>query len=117
MKPTRYKMAQVNFASVFKFVDDLANDTATAVCGHGCVEVNRAMGTVGTGECAGDSALQRFRAFLAKSRDDADGLCFALIAEILATSNPSPADGANLRAASRYGCSQPANLLKHRPVS
>jgi len=80
VEPTRYKMAQMNLATVFKFVDDLANDTATAVRGHGCVEVNRAMGTVGTGKGVGDRTLERFGAFLAKWRDDPDGFCFALIA-------------------------------------
>ena len=117
MKPTRYKMAQVNLAPVFKLVNHLANDPATAVCGHGCVEVNRAMGTVGTGECAGDSAFERFRAFLAKWRDDADGLCFALIAEILASSNASPADCANRRVEKRYGRFQQVKLLKRDHVS
>ena len=80
VEPTPYKMTQINLATVFKFVDDLANDTTTAVRGHGCVEVNRAMGTVGTGKGIGDRTLERFRAFLAKWRDNPDGFCFALIA-------------------------------------
>jgi len=101
VEPTRYKMAQMNLATVFKFVDDLANDTATAVCGHGCVEVNRAMGTVGARKYSGESAVERFRAFLAKWRDDPDGFCFALIAEVLASSNAFPADCATRRVQKR----------------
>jgi|SRR6516225_11431733 len=80
VEPTRYKMTQINLATILKFVDDLANDTATAVCGHGCVEVNRAMGTVRTDKSVDDRTLERFRAFLTKWRDDAGGFCFALIA-------------------------------------
>ena len=67
-------MTEVNLAVVFKFVDDLANDTATAVCGYCSVEVNLAMGAVRTGKRAGDGTFKRFGAFLAKWRDDADGL-------------------------------------------
>ncbi len=45
-KPARYKMTQVDLAVVFEFVNDVANDTAAAVCGDRCVEVNRAMRTI-----------------------------------------------------------------------
>jgi hypothetical protein len=110
-------MAQMNLATVFKFVDDLTNDTATAVCRHGCVEVNRAMGTVGTGKGVGDRTLERFRAFLAKWRDDANGSCVALIAKILASSNASPADCATRRVQKRYGRLQQFKLLKHDHLS
>src|SRR5213083_1534751 len=96
-EPTRYEMAQVNLAPIFKFVNDLANDAATAICGHGCVEVNHAMRTVGTCKCACDGTLEGFGTFLAKWCDDTGGLCFALIAEILARSNASSADCANRR--------------------
>jgi hypothetical protein len=39
-------MTQVDLAVVFEFVNDVANDTAAAVCGDRCVEVNRAMRAV-----------------------------------------------------------------------
>jgi hypothetical protein len=39
-------MTEVNLTVVLKFVDDVANDSASAVRGDRCVEVNRAMGTV-----------------------------------------------------------------------
>jgi hypothetical protein len=117
VEPTRYKMAEMNLATVFKFVDDLANDTATAVCGYGCVEVNRAMGTVGTGKSIGDRTLERFRAFLAKWRDDADGFCFASMAKVLASSNAFPADCATRRVQKRYGRLQQFKLLKDDHLS
>jgi hypothetical protein len=92
----------MDLATVFKFVGDLANNTATTVRGHGCVEVNRAMGTVGAGKGVGDRTLERFRAFLAKWRDDPDGFCFALVAEVLASSNALPADCTTWRVQKRY---------------
>src|SRR5881396_1946077 len=91
VEPARNKMTQMHLACVFEFVNDFANDPAAAVCSHGCIEVNCAMGTVGTGKCAGDRTFERFGAFLTKWRPDADGLCLALIAEIHAGSNASPA--------------------------
>src|SRR2546430_6950423 len=78
MKPARYKMSQMKLARVFKFVNNLANDTATAVCGHSCVEVNRAMSTVGTCKCARDGTLEGFRACLTKWRHDASDPCLAV---------------------------------------
>src|ERR1044071_9412995 len=66
MEPARHKATQVNLPSVFKFMDDLANDPATAVCRHGCLEINRAMGAVGAGKLAGNGAFERLGACLAK---------------------------------------------------
>ena len=95
MEPARYQVTQVNLPSVFKFMDDLANDPTTAVCGHRCVEVDRAMGAVGADKLAGNGAFEGLGAFLAKWRYDADDLRFALIAEIVASSHVSTADRAN----------------------
>src|SRR5881409_3566317 len=117
MEPARYKVTQVNLASVFKFMDDLANDTATAVCGHRCVEVNRAMGAVGAGKLAGNGTFEGLRAFLAKWRDDADDLRFALIAEIVASSHVSTADRAHRRVKKRYGRFQWFKLVKRDHIS
>src|SRR5262249_49652100 len=66
LEPAGYKMTQMNLAAVFKFVDDFANDSATAIRRHRCLEVNRAMDAVGTGERAGNGAIEWFRAFLAE---------------------------------------------------
>jgi len=102
-EPARHEMAQVNLAPVLKVMNDLADDTAAAVCGHGCIEVNRAVGTVGACKRAGDGTFERFGAFLAKRCSDADGLRFALIAQILASLNLSPADYAYWRVEKRCG--------------
>jgi hypothetical protein len=96
-------MSQVNLASIFKLVNDLSDDAAPAVCGHRCVEINRPMRTVGAGKRDRDRALERFGAFLAKWRDDADGLCVAFIAQIFTSPNAFPADCANRRVEKRYG--------------
>src|SRR5262245_64578556 len=93
-KPARYKMTQVNLVSVFKFVNYFANNTATAVCRHGCVEVDRAMRTIGASKNVGDRPFERLRACLAKWWHDADDLCFTVIAEILAGSDAFPANRA-----------------------
>jgi hypothetical protein len=76
-------------------VNDLANNPATAVCGNGRGEVNYAMGAIGTGEFTDNRAFERFGAFLAKRRANADDLCFALITEILAPSNICSTDHAD----------------------
>jgi hypothetical protein len=117
MEPAPYKMTQVNLASVFKFVDDFANDTATPVCGHRCVKVNRAMGAVGAGKLAGNGAFEWLGAFLAKWRDNADGLCFALIAEILASSNVFLAHCTNWRVKKRNHRFQWFKLMKRDHIS
>jgi hypothetical protein len=49
-KPSRYKVPEVDLAVVFEFVDNVANDTASAIRGDCCVEVNRAMRTVRAGK-------------------------------------------------------------------
>src|SRR5439155_10684274 len=94
-EPARYQMTQVNLAPVFKFMNDNANDPSTAVSSHRGVEMKRAMGTIRTRERARDRTFERFGAFLAKGRDDADRLRFANIAQVLATSNASPANCAS----------------------
>jgi len=79
-EPARYEMAQMNLPPVFKFMNDMTDDPATAVCGHCGFEMKCAMGTVRTRERARDRTFERFGAFLAKRRDDAGCLCFANIA-------------------------------------
>jgi hypothetical protein len=48
----------VDLAIVFEFVDDVANDTAAAVRGDRCFEVNRAMGTVRAAKRSVDGAFE-----------------------------------------------------------
>ncbi|HEU5313868.1 MAG TPA: hypothetical protein VFU08_08580 [Candidatus Udaeobacter sp.] len=96
-------MSQVNLAPVLKVVNDLADDTATAERGYGCIKVNRAMGAIGARERVRDSAFERLGALLAKRRNDAHGLCFALLAEIFASSSLAAADRAYRRIEKRRG--------------
>src|SRR2546430_10147114 len=79
-EPARYEVAQMNLPPVFKFMNDMTNDSTTAVCGHCGFEMKCAMSTVRTRERARDRTFERFGAFLAKRRDDAGCLCFANIA-------------------------------------
>jgi hypothetical protein len=79
-EPARYEMAQLNLPPVFKFMNDVTDDPTTAVCGHCGFEMKCAMSTVRTRERARDRTFERFGAFLAKRRDNADRLCFANIA-------------------------------------
>jgi len=116
-KPTCHQVPQVNLTPVLKIVNDLANDTAAAVRSHRCIKVNFAMGAVGACESCPNSAFEGLGAFLAKWRDDADGLCFAPIAEILAGSNAFSADGANWRVKKRYGRFQWFKRVKRDHIS
>jgi hypothetical protein len=116
-EPVRYNMSKVNLPTVFELVNYLADDTATAVCGHRCVEMNRAMGAVGAGKRARDRALERFGAFLAKWRDDANGLCSAFSAKIFASSNAIPADCTNRWIEKRYGRFDQFKLWKRDHIS
>src|SRR6266511_6188038 len=56
-KPARYNMTQVDLAVVFEFVNDVANDTAATVRGDRCVEVDRAMRTIGAAKRSVDGAF------------------------------------------------------------
>jgi hypothetical protein len=79
-QPTCHEMSQMNLTTVLKIVNDLANDTAAAVCGHCCIEVNFAMGAVGAREHGRYFTIERLGTLLAKWRNDTHGFCFALLA-------------------------------------
>src|SRR5215217_6120185 len=81
-EPARHKMLKMNLARIFEFVNDLANHTAATIRGHRCVEMHRPMCAVRTRKCMADRTFKCLRAFLAKWWDDADRLCFAIIAEV-----------------------------------
>jgi hypothetical protein len=51
-------MTQVDLTVVFEFVDDIANNTAAAVCGDRCVEVDRTMRTVRAGKRSVDGTFE-----------------------------------------------------------
>jgi hypothetical protein len=102
-EPACHEVPQVNLAAVLKLVNDLADNTATAVCGHRCIKVNRAVGAVGACKRVVNSTFERLGALLAKRRNDADCLCFASLAEILASSSLAAADCAYRRVEKRRG--------------
>src|SRR2546421_5729905 len=94
-------MSQMNLTAVLKIMNDLADNTAAAVCGHCCIKVNCAMGAVGTCEHGRNSAIEGFGALLTKRRDDTHGFCFALLAEIFASPSLAAAQGAYRRGKKR----------------
>src|SRR4029450_4992737 len=116
-EPARHGLTQINLMTVLKVVNDLANNPATAVCGNGRVEVNGAMGAIRAREFTGNRAFERFGTFLAKRRNNADDLCFALITEILGGSNICPTDHADWRIEKRCDRTQPIKLWKRDHIS
>src|SRR5262249_55043921 len=116
-KPARDEMSQVNLAPVLKVVNDLADDSATAVRGNRGVKVNRAMSTVSACECARDSTFERLGALLAKRRNDAQGLCLASRTEIFASSSLAAADRAHRRVKERGGRFEQFKLAKRDHIS
>src|SRR5262245_55703984 len=110
-------MTEVDLPVVFEFVDNVANDTATAVCGHGRVEVDRAMRTVRTAKRVADCAFEGLRTCLAKRRHDAYDLCFAAIAKILAGADVLPANCARRRIKQRHGRLEQLRVVKRDHVS
>src|SRR5207248_9142030 len=68
-------------------------DAATPVCGHRCVEVNRAVRTVRAGKRTLYGTFEWLGAGLAKWRHDPNEVSIAFIAEILAGSDVFSANG------------------------
>ena len=62
-------------------------------------------------------AFEWLRAGLAKWRDDANELCFASVAEVLAGPDVFPADRACGRIEQRYGCLEQFRFVKRDHVS
>jgi hypothetical protein len=117
IEPARHEVAQVNLMPVLKIMNDLANDTTTAVCGHRCIKVNFAMGAIGASECGCYSAFEGFRTLLAKWRNDTHGFCFALIAEMLAGLSFAAAESAYRRVQKRCSRLQQFKLAKRDHIS
>jgi hypothetical protein len=117
IEPTRHEMSQMNLAPVLKIVNDLANDTAAAVCGHRCIKVNFAMGAVGASERRRYSALEGLGTLLAKWRNDTHGFCFALIAEMLAGLSFAGAESAYRRVQKRCSRLEQFKLAKRDHIS
>ena len=115
-KPAPYKMTQMYLAVVFEFVNDVANDTAAAVCGDGCVEVDCAMRTVRAAKHSANGSFKGLGTSFAKWRRDADNLCFATITQVLASTEVFSANGARCGIEQRYGCLEQVRFLKRDHV-
>src|SRR5437870_11758904 len=102
-EPACHEMSQMNLTAVLKIMDDLADNTAAPVRGHCCIKVNCAMGAVGTCERGRNSAFEGLGALLTKRRNDAHGLCFALLAEVFASSRLAATERAYRRVKKRGG--------------
>jgi hypothetical protein len=116
-EPACHEMSQVNLTPVLKIVNDLANDTAAAVRSHRCIKVNFAMGAVGACESCPNSAFEGLGTLLAKWRNDAHGLCFALFTQIYASLGFGAADSAHRRIEKRRGRFEQFKLAKRDHIS
>jgi hypothetical protein len=96
-------MSQVSLTTVLKVVNDLAYYTAATVRGDRRIKVNAAMSAVGACEGAGNSPFEGLGTLLAKRRNNTRGLCFALLAEIFASSSLTAAERACRRIQKRRG--------------
>jgi hypothetical protein len=117
VEPTRHEVSQVNLMPVLKIVNDLANDTAAAVCGHRSIKVNFAMGAVGTSERGRYSAFEGLGTLLAKGCNDTHGFCFALLAEILSGFSFAAAESAYRRVQKRCSRLEQFKLAKRDHIS
>src|SRR5204862_6358339 len=90
-------MTKMDLAPVLKVMDDLANDSATAIRRDSSVKMNRAMSAVRANKGAGNCAFERFRTFPAERRDDARGLCLTFFAQVVVRSDHCGADRTDRR--------------------
>src|SRR5205823_10363081 len=100
-EPACYQMTEMHLAPVLKIMDDLANDSATAIRRDSSIKMNRAMSAVRANKGAGNCAFERFGAFPAERRDDARGLCFTFFAQVVVRSDYRRADRADRRGEGR----------------
>src|SRR5205809_7430423 len=90
-------MTEMDLAPVLKVMDNLANDSATAIRRDSSVKMNRAMSAVRANKSAGNCAFERFGAFPAERRDDARGLCLTFFAQVVVRSDHCGADRTDWR--------------------
>src|SRR3989442_15296170 len=90
-------MTEMDLAPVLKVMDNLANDSATAIRCDRSVKMNRAMSAVRANKGAGNCAFERFGAFPAERRDDARGLRLTFFAQVVVRSDYRRADRADRR--------------------
>src|SRR6266446_10366915 len=96
-EPACHQMTQIDVAAVFKIVNNLADDPATAIGGHRSVKLNCAMGAVRTRKLTDNCAVKRFRTSCTKRRNNTRGLFLAPSAEIFARPDYRRADRTDWR--------------------
>src|SRR5438552_16121617 len=114
-EPACNKMAQIDLAAVFKFVNNFADDPATAIGGDRSVKMNCAMGAVRTCERADNRTLKRFRASCTKRWNDADHFLLALCTKVLARRDYRCANRADWRVQERYDFPQGTKVSQGQP--
>src|SRR5205809_7137005 len=110
-------MTEMDLAPVLKVMDDLANDSATAIRRDSSFKMNRAMSAVRANKGVGDCAFERFRTFPAERRDDARGLCLTFFAQVVVRSDYRRADRADRRRQERRPRQPTTKLCPRRHIS
>src|SRR5438093_12567923 len=105
-------MTKMDLAPVLKVMDDLANDSATAIRRDRSVKMNRAMSAVRANKGAGNCAFERFRTFPAERRDDARGLCLTFFAQVVVRSDYRRTDRTDRRGEARRHCAHTTKLCQ-----
>src|SRR5260370_32062132 len=112
-----HQMAQIDLAAVFKIVNNLTDDPATAIGGSRSVKMNFAMGAVRTRKLTDNCAFKRFRASCTKRRNNARGLFFASSAEIFARPDYRRADRTDRRVEKRCNRTQTTTICQDPHIS
>src|SRR5438874_12239475 len=110
-------MTEMDLAPVLKVMDDLANNSATAIRRDSSVKMNRAMSAVRANKGAGNCAFERFGAFSAERRDDARGLCLTFFAQVVVRSDYRRTDRTDRRVEERRHRAQTTKLCHRRHIS
>src|SRR4029077_3849311 len=113
-EPASHQMAQIDLAAVFKIVNNLADDPATAIGGDRSVKMNCAMGAVRTRKLTDNCAFKRFRTSCTKRRNNTRGLFLATPAEIFARPDYHRADRTDWRVEERYDRMQTTKVCQDR---
>src|SRR5438067_12564606 len=109
-------MAQIDLAAVFKIVNNLADDPATAIGGDRSVKMNCTMRAVRTRKLTDNCAFKRFGTSCTKRPNNTRGLFLASSAEIFARPDYRRADRTDWRVQERNECMQTTKNLQDRQI-
>src|SRR5205823_14620809 len=115
-EPACHQMAHIDFAAVFKIVNTLADDPATAIGGDRSVKMHRAMGAVRTRKLTDNCAVKRFRTSCTKRWNNTRGLFLASCAKIFARPDYRRADRTDWRVEERYDRMQTTKVCQDRHI-